>query len=310
MSPLHISLILLVVIYIALKLFSSSRSNAPSTYLRIVLLSLASALVLTPFVWLVCAAFKDRAVLMEYTFLPPFDIISSETINFGNFKKLIFTPNETPSGDVYFIQYVFNSIFLACTTTIVQLICCSMGGYALAKLNFQGKKLMMLFMLGTMMLPGMILLAPLYELVIKMGWVDTYWALIIPGSVNAFGMFLFRQAIVGIPDDLIEAGRLDGCSEFKIYWQLIMPLVRPMSGAFCLISFLASWNNFLGPQIFIQSNEKLPLPVIMSQYIGIYAQDYGIFLAGTLIAIIPPAILFFSLQKEFIAGLTSGAVKG
>lgn len=160
------------------------------------------------------------------------------------------------------------------------------------------------------MLPGMILLAPMYEMLVRIDWIDTYWALIIPGSANAFGMFLFRQAIIGVPKDLIEAGRIDGCSEFKIYWNLIMPLVRPMSGAFCLICFLGSWNNFLGPQIFIQSPEKLTLPVVLSQYIDVYKTEYGVFLAGTLIAIIPPAILFFTLQKEFISGLTSGAVKG
>lgn len=310
MSPLHITIALFILIYIAIKLANPANSKIPNAYVRIILLSVASALVLTPFVWLVCAAFKDSAVLMEYTFLPPFDENFSNNVNFGNFSRLILDPNETPTGQVYFIQYVFNSIFLACASTIIQLVFCSMGGYALAKLQFTGKRFMMLFMLGTMMLPGMILLAPLYELVVKIGWVDTYWSLLIPGAVNAFGMFLFRQAIIGLPNDLIEAGRLDGCSEFKIYWSLIMPLVRPMSGAFCLISFLGSWNNFLGPQIFIQTNDKLTLPVIMSQYIGIYQQEYGIFLAGTLLAIIPPAILFFSLQKEFIAGLTSGAVKG
>jgi ABC-type glycerol-3-phosphate transport system permease component len=108
---------------------------------------------------------------------------------------------------------------------------------------------------------------------------------------------------------LLEAARIDGCNEFKIYLTLIMPLVRPMSGAFCLISFMGSWNAFLPPNIFLQSQSKLPLPVILNQYMGTYVQHYGIFLAGTLLAVIPPAILFFSLQREFISGLTSGAVK-
>lgn len=309
MSPLHITLILFAAVYVGLKVFLPANSKLPGAYLRVLILSLASALVLTPFVWLVCAAFKDRDVLMQYTFLPPLDMISSETINLSNFKEL-FSPTQTAQGQVYFFQYIFNSVFLASAQTIIQLVLCSMGGYALAKLDFRGKRFLMLFMLGTMMIPGMILLAPLYELVVRIGWIDTYLALLVPGAINAFGMFLFRQAIVGVPMDLIEAGRLDGCSEFSIYWTLIMPLVRPMSGAFCLITFLASWNNFLGPQIFIHTNEKLPLPVIMSQYIGVYQQQYGVFLAGTLLAIIPPAIIFFSLQKEFIAGLTSGAVKG
>jgi ABC-type glycerol-3-phosphate transport system permease component len=138
---------------------------------------------------------------------------------------------------------------------------------------------------------------------------DTYRALLIPGAVSVFGIFLFRQAMVGVPDDLIEAGRIDGCGEFRIYLTLVMPLVRPMTGAYCLISFLAAWNAFIGPNIFLQSYSKLTLPVILNQYISVYQQQYGVFLAGTLLAILLPALLFLSLQREFIAGLTSGAVK-
>jgi ABC-type glycerol-3-phosphate transport system permease component len=115
--------------------------------------------------------------------------------------------------------------------------------------------------------------------------------------------------MLGVPNDLLEAGRIDGCGEFRIYLQLAMPLVRPMTGAFCLISFLGSWNSFLAPNIYLQTQSKLPLPVVLNQYIGEYAQHYGVFLAGTLLAIIPPAVLFFALQREFISGLTSGAVK-
>lgn len=121
--------------------------------------------------------------------------------------------------------------------------------------------------------------------------------------------YVLRQALVGVPTDLVEAGRIDGCGEFRIYLQLAMPLVRPMTGAFCLITFLATWNSFLQPNIFLQTQSKLTLPVVLNQYIGEYSQQFGVFLAGTLIAIIPPAVLFLALQREFIAGLTSGAVK-
>jgi ABC-type glycerol-3-phosphate transport system permease component len=138
---------------------------------------------------------------------------------------------------------------------------------------------------------------------------DTYKALIVPAAVSMFRIFLFRQAIIGLPDDLIEAGRIDGCGEFRIYLTLIMPLVRPVTAAFCLITFLAAWNAFLGPNIYLQSPSKVTLPVVLNQYVGTYKQQYGVFLAGTLVAIIPPAILFFALQREFISGLTSGAVK-
>ena len=156
----------------------------------------------------------------------------------------------------------------------------------------------------------MLLLAPLYNLIYKIGWMDTYWALLVPGASSAFGMFLFRQACLSVPNSLLEAARIDGCSEFNIYLNIVMPLVRPMTGAFCLVSFLGNWNSFVAPNIYIQTQAKLTLPVILNQFVGVYSQQYGIFLAGTLIAIIPPAILFFALQREFISGLTSGAIKG
>ncbi len=229
-------------------------------------------------------------------------------LNLNNYKKL-FAERETVQGTVSFWRYVVNSVFLASATTIISLVFCSMGGYALAKYQFRGQGPILTFMLASLTIPGVVLLAPNYEVIYRLGMMDTYWALIVPACVNAFGIFLFRQALMGVPKDLVEAGRIDGASEFSIYYRLAMPLVRPMTGAFCLITFLASWNNFLAPNIFLQTQTKLPLPVVLNQYISEYTQQYGVFLAGTLLAIIPPAILFFALQKEFIAGLTSGAVK-
>ncbi|MFW6256378.1 MAG: carbohydrate ABC transporter permease, partial [Candidatus Sumerlaeota bacterium] len=233
----------------------------------------------------------------------------SRTLNLYNFKKL-FEAKPTQQGQVYFWRYILNSLFLASATTIIQLFFASMCGYALAKFNFRGRNILVFYMLGTMMVPHVLLLAPLYKIIVTIGWVDTYLALLAPSAVAVFGIFLFRQAIISVPDDLIEAGRIDGCSEFGIYLRLVMPLVRPMTGAFCLVTFMNSWNAFLAPQIYLHSQNKLTLPVVLNQYMGVYNQEYGVFLAGTLLAIIPPAILFFALQKEFISGLTKGAVKG
>ncbi len=308
-NALHTVLASLGAVFVALYALSPARPTLALTYLRYVALVLAAALVLTPFCWLICAAFKDRDVLMQYTFLPALRDWSAKTLNLGNFREL-FKGESTPQGTVYFWRYMLNSLFLACTVTTIHILMCSLSGYALAKYEFRGKRGFMLFMLGSMMIPRMIFLAPVYQLVYRIGWIDTYLALLVPGAIPVFGIILFRQAIVNVPDDLLEAARIDGCSEVGIYWGVIMPLVRPMTAAFCLVSFLGSWNNFLGPQIYINTQAKLTLPVILSQYMGIYSQQYGVFLAGTLLSIIPPAIIFFALQREFVSGLTSGAVKG
>jgi ABC-type glycerol-3-phosphate transport system permease component len=299
--------VLLTLLSIFIVLLALRRSLAWS-YGRVVLLALVGSIMLAPFIWLMCAAFKDKDALNKYTFLPPPREISAKTVNFDNFREL-FKPTQSINGPVPFWRYLFNSLFLASAATVTSVFFCSMGGYAVAKYRFPGRGAVLAFMLASMTIPGVVLLAPNFEIIWRIGWMDTYRALIIPGAVGVFGIFLYRQAMLAVPAELIEAGRIDGCSEFRIYLTLAMPLVRPMTGAFCLISFLGSWNAFLAPNIFLQSQEKLTLPVLLNQYLGVYAQHYGVFLAGTLIAILPPALLFLALQREFISGLTSGAVK-
>jgi multiple sugar transport system permease protein len=305
MNGLQIFLLAVAGIFVVLFLVSR---NAAWKYARLAVLFLVATVMLMPFAWLICSAFKDTNVMNEYTFLPPPSQISSQTVNLSNFHEL-FKPTLTLTGPVSFWRYVVNSLFYASALTFIALFFSSLGGFALSKYRFRGRNALMIYMLASMAIPGVVLLAPNFEVIWRLGWMDSYKALIVPGAVSAFGIFLFRQAMIGVPNELLEAARIDGCSEFRIYLTLIMPLVRPMSGAFCLISFMGAWNAFLAPNIFLQSQAKLTLPVVLNQYMGTYVQHYGIFLAGTLIAMIPPAILFFSLQKEFISGLTSGAVK-
>jgi len=317
LNSLHYFLIVLMVGLGLSYLLLPKQRQRITTIQRYVVLLLVAILILSPFLWLVSAVFKDTDVLMQYAFLPPLSEWSSETLNLKNFYNpeteeldSLFEAEKTIEGEVHFWRYLANSLFLASTSTIVTLFFSSLGGYALAKYEFHGKYAIISFMLGTMMIPGLLLLAPLYNLIYKIGWMDSYWALLVPGASSAFGMFLFRQACLSVPNSLMEAARIDGCSEFSIYLNIVMPLVRPMTGAFCLVSFLGNWNSFIYPNIYIQTQSKLTLPVILNQFVDVYSQQYGIFLAGTLIAIIPPAILFFALQREFISGLTSGAIKG
>lgn len=308
-NRVHLVLAVLAVVYLGLRLVRPHGPRKADAFLRHILLLAAAFLILSPLVWLVCAVFKDKDVLMQYTFLPPLAEWGRATLNLDNFRAL-FAGEQAVEGTVFFWEYVLNSLFLAGASTLITLFFASLGGYALAKFRFAGRGALMAFMAGSMMFPGMLFLAPLYKLIYQLGWMDTYYALLVPGACSVFGMFLFRQALTGLPDSLIESARIDGAGEFRIYLHIAMPLVRPMTGAFCLIAFLGSWNNFLGPQIFIQTQSRLTLPVVLNQYIGVYSQQYGVFLAGTLLAIIPPAILFLALQREFVAGLTSGSVKG
>jgi multiple sugar transport system permease protein len=305
MNPIRWVLVVALAIFVVLLIMAPKRAVG---YARFAILSITGAIMIVPFVWLVCSAFKHTDVLMQYTFLPPASEISGATVNLSNFRTL-FGEEQTVQGPVKFWRYLGNSIFLATTGTFLSLAFSSMGGYALAKYRFRGKASLATFMLASMTIPGVVLLAPGFEIIWRLGWMDSYKALLIPGCVSVFGIFLFRQAILSVPNDLIEAGRIDGCGEFRIYLTLVMPLVRPMVGAFILLSFLGLWNSFIGPNIFLQTQGKLTLPVVLNQYISQYRQQYGVFLAGTLLAIIPPAVLFLALQREFISGLTSGALK-
>jgi multiple sugar transport system permease protein len=309
MSIVHWLLLVALGIFVVLYARSPARPQVALSYLRWLTLIFVSVLVLAPFVWLIAAAFKDQTVLNEYVFFPPLSEWSHATMNLDNFKRL-FAGEEAVQGTVYFWQYVLNSWFVASTNTVLQLLFCSAAGFALAKYDFHGKQALTVFMLGTMMIPGVILFAPVYEMMVKLRLVDTYQGLILPSIVSAYGIFLFRQAMLAVPDEMLDAGRLDGCNEFSVYFALALPLVRPMSAAFCLLTFLGQWNSFFGPSIFLQSQEKLTLPVVLNQYINFYRNDYGVFLAGTLLAIVPPAVLFFALEKEFVGGLAAGAVKG
>jgi ABC-type glycerol-3-phosphate transport system permease component len=309
MNPLRLACLLLLLGFVVLYLRAPKNPRVAFAYLRWVALGFASCLILAPFLWLVASAFKDKLVQNEYIFFPPLSEWSGKTMNLDNFRRL-FAGDASIQGPVYFWQYVINSLFLTTSITVLQTLFCSAAGYALAKFEFSGKRMLMAFMLGSMMIPSVLLLAPLYEMVVKLGLVDSYAALILPILVVPYGIFLFRQSMISIPNEMLDAGRIDGSSELGIYFRLVMPLVRPMCAAFCLVTFLSNWNAFFAPSVFLHTQEKLTLPVILNLYLGLYRADYGVFLAGTLIAIIPPAILFFALEREFIGGLTSGAVKG
>lgn len=260
-------------------------------------LACCSVVMLAPLAWLVSTSFTSKEAFFSRGFFPPI-----EHITLDNFRHLL--------NEVDFVRLMANSLFISGTTVMCQLFFSSLAGFALAKYEFRGKRAAMVLMLATMMIPAQVLMAPLYELLCKAKLTDTYMGLIVPGLVSVFGIFLFRQSMLRIPDDLLQAARIDGCSEFGLYWRIALPVSRPMIGAFCLVSFMAAWNNFLWPQIILHTRERFTLPIGLTQLVGLQQQDYPALMAGTLLSILPVAILFFVLQKEFIQGLTAGAVKG
>lgn len=211
-----------------------------------------------------------------------------------------------------FADWLLNSLFLSSAYTLVVVLLSSLGGFALAKYQFRGRRAIMAIMLGTMLLPSQLLLPSTYELMHAFGWINSYAAIIVPSAVSVFGMFLFMGAMRGVPDELLACGRIDGCSELGLWWRIAMPVARPMTGAFTLLSFLGAWNSFLWPQVILQDESKYTLSIGLARMLALqqYQADAGVLMAGTVVSILPVAILFFALQKDFVAGLSSGAVKG
>lgn len=256
---------------------------------------------LGPLLWVVAGSFKTGEDLFGSTFLP-WEHLGRLTLR--NFAALF-----TQQG---FGRWLVNSLFLAATHTVLVVTLSSLGGFALAKYRFPGKRPLMLLMLATMLLPAQILLPGSYELMAHLGWLNSYAAIVVPGMVSVFGIFLFRQAMTTVPDELLQAARVDGCGELRLWWEVALPVVRPMTGAYTLLSFMADWNSFLWPQVVLQDEGKYTLPIAMANLVGMpqYQSEFGIILAGTVVSLLPVMILFFALQREFIAGLASGAVKG
>lgn len=261
---------------------------------------------LVPFAYMIAGAVKTKMDFAESLFLPAGEGwfgVAWDRLTLDNFRRLFLEFDISGA--------MVNSIFIASVHAVGSTLLSAMAGFGLAKLKFRGQRTILGLVLASLIIPGPLLLAPSFKLLYQLGLLDTYAGLLLPGLVPAFGIFLFRQAILrGVPTEMIEAARLDGAGDIRIFFEVALPLVRPMVGAFLLISFLGGWNNFVGPQIVLQSPELHPLSVALNNLRGAYGVDYTLILAGTMISITPVMALFLLLQKEFISGLTSGAVKG
>ncbi len=270
------------------------------------LLLVAVLITFIPFLWLVAASFKSNEEFFRSTFLP-----TREGSWAVDWSRLTFDAYQRLFVEVDFGRGLINSIFLSSVTGVLATLCCAMGGYALARFNFKGRGFCTALVLAAVLIPGPLLLAPGYQLLYNLGLLDSFAGLILPAIAPAFGVFLFRQAVLsGVPTDLLEAARIDGAGEWRTFMVVVLPLVRPMIGTFLMITFLGVWNNFIGPQVVLQSPDKFPLSVAVAELKRGYYSDYGLQMAGTVVSILPVMILFLLMQKDFVSGLAAGAVKG
>ncbi len=202
------------------------------------------------------------------------------------------------------------SLYVANASTVLTLLFCSMGGYAFALFDFRFKNLLFGLVMATMLLPSFMNMIPTFMIMDVLGWIDQPKALYIPGAASAFGIFLMRQFVTSsIPKDLVEAARMDGCSEFGIYARIVLPLLKPALGTLGLITFIASWNNFIGPLIVMRSPEMYTLPLALRSLQSPVNTEWGALMTGSAIATLPLLVLFVLSSRQLISGLTAGAVK-
>lgn len=260
-----------------------------------IVLILVAIVTITPFYWGVISSLREYSELFD-----PKVWVDNPTVE--NYLRLFTT--------TLFPRWLLNSSVIAVSHTLLVLFFCSLGGYAFAKYEFRGKGILFLVILGSMMIPIWVGIIPMFIWFAKLRLINTYWVLILPGSANAFGIFLMRQYIQGIPSEMMDSARIDGCSEFQIYYKIILPVIKPVLATLTIFTFLFSWNNFLAALIFMVTEEMFTVPVGLSALVGMQQPQYGMLMAGTFISVIPVIIIFLRMQKEFVAGLTLGAVKG
>lgn len=250
-----------------------------------------------PFYWLVVMSTRTSSDMFKF---PPKMTIGSNLMH--NVRNVL--------DNINFFQGFLNTLFVATIATIAVLFFCSLAGFAFAKFEFPGKKWLFILLLSTMMIPMQLGLVPQFIIMQELGWIGTFKALIIPGMANAFGIFWIRQYAQGaIPFELLEAGRIDGCSTFRLYWNIVLPIIRPALAFLGIFNFMNVWNDYLWPLIILTDAKKHTLMIVLSQLNGIYNTDYAMVMAGTLMATIPLLLMFLVVSRQFIADIAAGAVK-
>ncbi len=252
-----------------------------------------------PYAYTITGSFKETAEIFSFPvhFLP-------EDFTLSNYVRLL-------SGEqIPFVRQFANSVIIAVGQTLLTLLLASMVGWGFAKYEFYGKRVLFLLLLVTLTIPFQVTLVPLFLMMVKINLLDTYWAVILPGAVQAFGAFFMRQAMLSVPSELLDAARVDGASEWRIFWQIGLPLSRGALSVLALLTFLVAWNDYLWPLIVLRSTEMFTYPLGLATLVGLYKVEYGMILAGAFLASLPILAVFLAGRNQVLSNLTVGAVKG
>ncbi|MEY4276137.1 MAG: hypothetical protein RIS26_600 [Actinomycetota bacterium] len=272
------------------------RKMSPLSYLVLILVGFVSVF---PFYWMIIVASNGN------------DEISKETPTLLIGPRLFEVIGHVFEANEYFGVSMWNTVFVGTVVSAAQVFFSSIAGFAFAKLNFKGRKFLVLFVVGTMMLPSQLGIIPLYMLMANLGWVNTLTALIVPALVTAFGVFWMRQIIdTQVPNELLEAASIDGAGVFRIYWQIVFPLILQSGFVLGLFSFLAVWNDFLWPLLVLNDPQQFTVQVAVNQLQSAYTIDYALNLGGAFLATAPLLVLFLFVGRKLVSGVMDGAVKG
>jgi multiple sugar transport system permease protein len=272
-----------------------TRRLRPARAVAWTLLFLGGVLMVTPFVYMLATSLKTNAEVYQLSLLP-----RAPTLD--NYRRL--------AGASGFPRWFLNSLVIATATTASVLFFDSLAGYTLAKFRFRGRLLVFVSILSTLMVPTEMLVLPWYVLSRHLGWLDTYWGIMFPGMMTAFGTFLMKQFFESVPDELLEAGRVDGLGEFRIWWRIAMPLVTPALAALAIFTFLGNWTAFLWPLIATTSRDLYTLPVGLASFSGEFQTEWEMVMTGASVATLPTLLVFVALQKYIVRGVMLAGLKG
>lgn len=277
-------------------LYDNRNKLSPKNILFLIILSFFAIIFIFPFYWIITGAFKEQSATIA---IPPQWFPLNPTLQ--NWIDLAKSP---------IIRWTFNSFFIAFSTMALVCFTSALAGYALAKKRFPGRQIIFWLLIGAMALPKQVIMVPLFNILTKLDWIDTYRALILPAIGWPFGIFLMKQFSQTIPTELLEAAKIDGCTEIGIFKNVVLPIVKPGIGALAIFTFISSWNDYFMQLILIRSKnmQTLPLGVAMQQLE--FTTNYGMMMAGAALASIPMIIIFLIFQNAFTQGITIGAVKG